>query len=128
MALAANASEMTDRKSFHYVELGVESIERASTFYQRVFGWTFEPPPPEHGATDVAYYEGVPEVGLRLRGRSAPDGGVRPAVAVDSIDDTLAAVEAAGGRAVQPAKDLGDGYTGFFEDTESNIIGLWEFK
>src|ERR1700704_4133682 len=91
-------SPMTDRKSFHYVELGVESIERASTFYQRVFGWTFEAPPPEHGATDVVYYEGVPEVGLRLRGRSVPDGGVRPAVAVDSIDQTLAAVEEAGGR------------------------------
>ena len=102
---------MNDRKSFHYVELGVESIERASTFYQRVFGWNFEAPPAEHGATDVVYFEGVPEVGLRLRGRSVPDGGVRPAIAVDSIAATLAAVEAAGGTTVQPAKDLGDFYT-----------------
>jgi uncharacterized protein len=122
------SAQLPDRKSFHYVELGVESTERTSTFYERVFGWTFEAPPPEHGASDVVYYEGVPEVGLRLRGRSAPDGGVRPTVAVDSIARTLAVVEAAGGRVVQSAKDLGDGYTAFFEDTEGNIIGLWEFK
>lgn len=120
---------MAEEESFHYVELGVESMERAAAFYEAVFGWHFTPPPAEHTATDVWYYEKAPpEVGLRLRGRSAPDGGVRPAVSVESIAVTLAAVEQAGGRVVQSAEDVGDGYTGFFEDTEGNTIGLWEFK
>jgi predicted enzyme related to lactoylglutathione lyase len=119
---------VTNAKSFHYVELTAESIERASSFYSSVFGWVFAPPPPEHGATDVAYFDGVPEVGLRLRGRAVPNGGIRPAVAVESIEATLALVEQAGGRVVQPSRDLGDGYTGFFEDSEGNVIGLWAFK
>jgi predicted enzyme related to lactoylglutathione lyase len=115
-------------KSFHYVELSAESLERAARFYQTVFGWHFEPPPEEHATKDVMYYEGQPEVGLRLRGRSEGGAGIRPAVAVESIGRTLEAVRDAGGRAVQEAEDVGDGYTGFLEDTEGNLLGLWQFK
>lgn len=119
---------MTSRKSFHYVELGAESLERAARFYEQVFGWRFEAPPDEHAIRDIVYFEGEPEVGLRLRGRSTSSGGVRPGVAVGSIEQTLALVEQAGGRILQGAQDVGDGITGYLEDTEGNTISLWEFK
>ena len=118
---------MTSVKTFHYVELTAESLERAAAFYHAVFGWEFEEPPEEHTATGVIYFEGVPEVGLRQRGRAVRNGGVRPAVDVESIEATLASVEAAGGRVVEGAVDVGDGYTGFLEDTEGNVVGLWQF-
>ncbi len=119
---------MTPTKSFHYVELTAESLERAAAFYQAVFGWEFEEPPEEHTATDVIYFEGAPEVGLRRRGPAVRDGGVRPAVDVESIEATLASVQEAGGRVVEGPVDVGDGFTGFLEDTEGNIVGLWQFK
>jgi uncharacterized protein len=117
---------VSQRSSFHYVELPVGSLERAQRLYETVFGWAFDPPPQEHERNGVLYFDALPEVGICVEGRSAP--GIRPAIAVDSIDDTLARVEAAGGRSIEGASDVGDGYTGAFEDTEGNHIGLWAFK
>jgi predicted enzyme related to lactoylglutathione lyase len=114
--------------SFHYVELPARSIERATEFYADVFGWRFESPPPEHGRTDVVYLEARPEVGICTGAAPASGSGIRPAVAVKSIDDTLDRVGRAGGRVVEPKADVGDGYTAAFEDCEGNHIGLWQFK
>lgn len=118
---------VTATKSFHYVELSAESLERAVRFYGQVFGWRFAAPPDEHAIKDIMYFEAEPEVGLRLRGTSTSNS-VRPGVAVDSIAKTLALVEEAGGRVLQAAQDVGDGFTGYLEDTEGNTISLWEFK
>jgi predicted enzyme related to lactoylglutathione lyase len=130
---AAPAVKLTERRpsvpqrsSFHYVELPVGSLERAQRFYEAVFGWTFDPPPPEHERNGVLYFDALPEVGICIEGQPAP--GIKPAIAVDSIGDTLARVEAAGGRSIEGGSDVGDGYTGAFEDSEGNHIGLWAFK
>jgi predicted enzyme related to lactoylglutathione lyase len=108
--------------------LPARSIERATRFYADVFGWRFEPPPAEHGRTDVVYMDEHPEVGICSGREPASGSGIRPAVAVDSIADTLGRVEGAGGRVVEPRADVGDGYTAAFEDSEGNHVGLWEFK
>jgi len=113
--------------SFHYVELPAGSLERAKAFYRHVFGWEFQAPPPEHGRTDVVYLDGPPEIGLCEGAVPAPGAGIRPAVAVDSIDATLARVTEAGGSVVAAKVDVGDGFTGAFADSEGNHIGLWEF-
>jgi uncharacterized protein len=116
------------RPSFHYVELPAGSLERAQRFYETVFGWAFDPPPEVHERTGVIYYEARPEVGICTEARPGSGSGIRPAIAVDSIDETLDRVEAAGGRSIESASDVGDGYTGAFEDTEGNQIALWAFK
>jgi uncharacterized protein len=119
---------VSQRPSFHYVELPAASLDRARSFYETVFGWDFEAPPEEHERTDVVYFDARPEVGLCTGARPAAGSGIRPAIAVDSIPETLARVEAAGGRSIEGATDVGDGYTGAFEDTEGNQITLWAFK
>ena len=44
-----------------------------------------------------------------------------------SVDEALREVEAAGGTAVSARTPVGDmGFTGYFTDTEGNLIGLWE--
>jgi predicted enzyme related to lactoylglutathione lyase len=116
------------RSSFHYVELPTGSLQRAQHFYRTVFGWDFEQPPEEHERIGVVYYEARPEVGLCTAERPGGGTGIRPAIAVDSIEETLSRVEAAGGRSIESASDVGDGYTGAFEDTEGNRIALWAFK
>ena len=46
---------------------------------------------------------------------------------VDSIDDTLKKVTSAGGQVVTERMAVGDmGFTGYFTDTEGNLIGLLE--
>jgi predicted enzyme related to lactoylglutathione lyase len=114
--------------SFHYVEVPAGSIQRAQRFYETVFGWDFEQPPGEHERTGVVYFEARPEVGICTGARPGAGTGIRPAIAVDSIEETLARVEAAGGRSIERATDVGDGYTGAFEDTEGNRIALWAFR
>ena len=48
-------------------------------------------------------------------------------VQVDSIDDTLKKVEAAGGSTVQPRTEIPNmGAFGYFQDCEGNTMGLWE--
>lgn len=120
---------MADSPSFHYVELPADSIERAADFYLRVFGWKFVAPPGEHLVSDIVYLEEAPEIGICTRARPAAEGiGVRPGVAVDSIDETLERVGGAGGAVVARREDVGDGYTAVFQDTEGNHVSLWEFK
>jgi predicted enzyme related to lactoylglutathione lyase len=119
---------VSQRSSFHYVELPAGSLQRAQRFYETVFGWDFESPPEEHERTGVVYFEARPEVGICTGARPGAGTGIRPAIAVDSIEETLARVEAAGGRSIEGASDVGDGHTGAFEDTEGNRIALWAFK
>lgn len=119
---------MSDSRSFHYVELPADSIERASEFYREVFGWNFVEPPDEHQVKNIVYLEESPEVGICTRTRPTPAAGVRPGVAVDSIEETLARVERAGGRVLSRAEDVGDGYVAAFEDSEGNHVSLWAFK
>jgi predicted enzyme related to lactoylglutathione lyase len=46
---------------------------------------------------------------------------------VDSVDQALKQVEAAGGRVVRPRTEIpGMGAFAYFTDTEGNTLGLWD--
>ncbi len=46
---------------------------------------------------------------------------------VDSVEDSLSLVEAAGGSVVTPRTAIpGMGAFAYFKDTEGNVLGLWE--
>jgi predicted enzyme related to lactoylglutathione lyase len=46
---------------------------------------------------------------------------------VDSIDDTLKAVESLGGATVVGKEPVGEmGFSAYFRDSEGNVLGLWE--
>jgi predicted enzyme related to lactoylglutathione lyase len=48
-------------------------------------------------------------------------------IGVDSVDEALKKVEAEGGSTVQPGTAIPNkGAFAYFEDTEGNVIGLWE--
>lgn len=123
---------MSNGPTFRYLELPADDVARALKFYNDVLGWVFLPPPPEAAleGDDTVYLEGpAPELGISSRIRPASGGaGLRPSVLVDSIEETLAAVEKAGGATVAGRTDYGDGWGGVFADSEGNHIFLWEFK
>jgi predicted enzyme related to lactoylglutathione lyase len=46
---------------------------------------------------------------------------------VESIDDHISKIEAAGGTMISPKGEVpGMGYYAYFKDSENNIMGLWQ--
>jgi predicted enzyme related to lactoylglutathione lyase len=59
--------------------------------------------------------------------REGPGAVERCTVDVNSMDDTIAAIIAAGGKLVQPKTPVpGIGWLIYFEDTEGNVLGAME--
>ncbi len=122
-------------KVVHF-EIPFDDGERARTFYGGVFGWQLMqmpemdytivstgPTDPESGPTEPGYING----GLFERSSQFPGKGTNLVIDVDSIDDALRKVAEAGGTVVTERMAVGDmGFTGYFSDTEGNLIGLWE--
>jgi len=111
-----------------HFELGVDDPARAGAFYQQVFGW------------NVTKWDG-PFAYWMVKTGEAPasgiDGGIVPrsdlvkttviTLDVTDIDLTLAQVVAHGGKTLAPKMPIGDmGYIAYFQDTEGNVVGLWQ--
>jgi predicted enzyme related to lactoylglutathione lyase len=114
--------------SVAHFEIFASDVERARTFYERVFGWTFEPGGPPDFYLLVTGPESDP--GLKhgaLAKRSGPAApgpikGFRCTITVRSAKESAAAIEAAGGKLRSPIVDIpGVGKVVEFADTEDNI-------
>ena len=118
-----------------HFEVPFEDEKRARGFYGDVFGWETTSLPDlggyviaSTGPTDERI--GPSEPGFINGGmfkREAPYTGPMITIGVDDIDSTLEQVVAHGGEIVQARQAVGDmGFTGYFSDTEGNVIGLWQ--
>jgi len=59
--------------------------------------------------------------------RKSKDDHPSVGVETDSIDDTLKAIEKAGGKVVTPKHAIGEwGFMADFSDPEGNVMALWE--
>ncbi|WP_324275757.1 VOC family protein [Blastococcus brunescens] len=99
-------------------EAMVDDTAAAKEFYTAVFGFTFDQMAPEDGAgDDYATFGtgGNPLGGLAASDPSMPKGWLT-CFAVASTDDTVAAVEARGGKVVTPAEDTPFGRFAIVED------------
>ncbi len=116
--------------TLRHFAINADNVQRAKGFYEKVFGWTFNPwGPPD-------FYQ-VKNAGSGLQGalqeRRALQAGQRTnsfetTFAVDDIRATLAAAETAGGKVLmQPYRIEGVGEIGYFEDTEGNLVGVAEY-
>ena len=113
-----------------FFAINADDVPRARTFYQKVFGWGFEPwgPPNfyliETGKAQQAALTG----GLQGRRELVPGQkmiGFECTVSVDNIDQTIRAIEANGGRLAAPKAHIPTvGTVAYFVDTEGNVVGL----
>jgi predicted enzyme related to lactoylglutathione lyase len=109
--------------------INADDTTRARAFYGAVFGWTYKPwGPPQFFQTFDAG-EGV--VGA-LQGRRKLNGVEMPDIevsyAVDDIEATVKAIEAAGGQVLMPPYHIETvGRLIFFRDTEGNIAGAMQY-
>ena len=111
-----------------HFDLGVEDPDRASRFYREAFDWSVEK---WDGPFDYWLVTTGPDDELGINGalmkRSDGLSGTQVTIAVDSIDDALAKIVAAGGVIVQPKETLpGVGQIAACRDTEGNILGVIE--
>jgi uncharacterized protein len=119
--------DMPKQGEFNHIELPADDLARAQQFYGAVFGWQFRT---VEGMDDyVVYTSGPGDLGggIGLRGKTAPET-VRNYLAVDSIDDTIAAATANGGSVVVPKTDIGFGWYAAITDPEGNGLGLYKAK
>jgi predicted enzyme related to lactoylglutathione lyase len=120
-----------------HFEIPARDIKRASNFYGKAFGWSFNQFPSfEYWGigTTMSDKDGRPTSpgaingGMGKKGTTAPKQ-VTVTIGVADIDAALANVKKHGGKMAGKKTPVGDmGFSAYFEDTEGNIVGLWQDK
>lgn len=108
-----------------HVEIPVNDMEKAKTFYSGLFGWQI---------AEVPGFEGYPMwkapndiSGGALTQRDETFICPRSTVEVDSIDDTLAKVKDTGGQVVVEKTPITETtWYAVFSDPDGNQLGLYE--
>jgi predicted enzyme related to lactoylglutathione lyase len=95
---------------------------RAADFYEAVFGWALRRDSDEPAFADATghvighFVAGEPVLG---------EGGIRPFVYVEDVDETLQRIEELGGAVAAPPRAEGTLRVATFRDPEGNRIGVW---
>lgn len=117
-----------------HFEIFASNVERARQFYEQAFGWRFEAvgPPDFYLLTTGPKTDPGLTHGLLAKrsgpAAQAPLNAFRCTISVRSIQDSAAAVEAAGGKLRSPVTEIPDvGKVLEFADTEDNIACLAEY-
>lgn len=120
-----------------HFEIPAKDPKRAAAFYTKAFGWEISKFPDfdywSLGTTAVDKNQspttpGAINGGLGKKGEMAPKS-VTVTIGVKDLDASLASVKKLGGKAVGKKMPVGDmGWSAYFEDTEGNLIGLWQSK
>lgn len=117
-----------------HFEIPFDEKERATAFYQQVFGWRLDEMPDfDYVAVStgpVAQDGGPAEPGYIGGGMTARGGtNTGPVITIDTedVDAALAKVREHGGEVLAEKAAVGDmGFTGYFKDSEGNVVGLWQ--
>ncbi len=113
---------------FCHIQLSTTDIGQSRSFYEAIFGWTFEEIP---GFETYAMFNTPDGLGGGID--AGPDAEPPSAegpilhIEADDIDATLKKVEEAGGKTIVPKTKISDefGYFALFLDNVGNRLGLW---
>ena len=104
-----------------YVELAVQDLDAAKAFYAAAFGWSLVDYGPDYAGIQG---HGREMGGLRRDADVRPGGPLVILYSVD-LDDSLAAVTAAGGTIVAPPYAFPGGRRFHFADPAGNELAVW---
>jgi predicted enzyme related to lactoylglutathione lyase len=111
----------------NYIELAVGDVARATDFYSKAMGWTFNDYGPEYAGIQDPRNPGEEFGGLNGDGSiQSGAGGVVPLARTDDADQAFAAVKAAGGTIVVDLHEYPGGRRFMFADPWGNVIGVFE--
>ena len=121
-----------------HFELPSKNLAASRGFYESIFGWKITEWPMPDGSTYLGVHTTpineqthVPLKAGEINGGITGDTDVVKApvfaILVESIDERVKQVQAAGGTVVMPKKDMmGMGFYAYVTDLDGNMIGLWE--
>jgi len=112
--------------------INADDVPRARNFYQKVFGWTFEPWGPPNFYLIETGEERVRAVGGLLQERRELVAGSKMigfecTINVADLDATIRAIEGNGGRVITSKFHIPTvGTVAYFQDTEGNVAGIMQ--
>ncbi len=118
-----------------HFEIPAKDPKRAAAFYGKAFGWNITQFPNfEYWSlgTTESDKDGRPTSAGSINGGMGKVGVMAPkdvtvTIQVADIDKALAEIKKLGGKQSGKKMPVGDmGFSAYFEDTEGNIIGLWQ--
>ncbi|HEV2519059.1 MAG TPA: VOC family protein [Thermoplasmata archaeon] len=119
-----------------HFEIPADKPDRASKFYSATFGWQLnEMPGMDYTmvSTGPVDAKGMPKAPGYIGGGIGKRGGplMHPVVTiiVDEIATAEKSIEKNGGKILARKTPIGDGtmgYTGYFQDSEGNVVGLYQ--
>ena len=108
-----------------HFEFMVSDVEKAKEFYGKIFDWKFS----DYGAMDYVMINtgSEPGGGMMKKPDETPQFALSEYFLVDSIEDTLAKVEAAGGKLGVPKMEIpGMGWWALFLDPDGIPVGIFQ--
>lgn len=120
---------MPSANPVNWFEIPAIDLDRAQSFYETVLDIEMERS--EMGPLKMAWFP-MQQDGDGATGTLVQNENYTPSYAgsmvyfsVESIEDTLGRVEAAGGKVLNPKTSIGEfGFTAHFEDSEGNRVAL----
>jgi predicted enzyme related to lactoylglutathione lyase len=117
-----------------HFEIPVDRMNRAQKFFKETFGWSINAIPGMGYAllgTTPTNAEGHPTEPGAISGgmlkRQKPVNQTVVTIHVASIDDADKRIKKNGGKVIRKKIPVGDmGFAAYFQDTEGNVLGLWE--
>ncbi len=118
---------MTDQATVVWTEIPVTDLDKATAFYEAVFGWSMVRQ--TGGPNDMVDFSSDTSsvAGHLYPGKPATGNGPTIHLAVQStLEDGIARCEAAGGSVISPAIDIPPGRFAYALDPDGNSLGLFE--
>jgi predicted enzyme related to lactoylglutathione lyase len=109
--------------SVSYLRIPAVHPQQSAGFYEAVFDWSVRRDRDEPAFTDGSGH---------VIGHFVPDqlvagaSGIRPYIFVESVNETLTKVVAAGGEVVTAPYPEGDLWVATFRDPAGNVVGVWQ--
>jgi hypothetical protein len=103
----------------NFIELPARNIAAAKSFYSQVFGW----PLSDFGAGYSCTTSGAVDLGLQGDSTEATANPLA-VIAVENLQETLAAVEKAGGKITKPTFSFPGGRRFHFQDPHGNELAV----
>lgn len=108
-------------------EIPITTPIRSMTFYNRVFGWTFQPSSTQSKWTAKIESTDRQVYGNPFRKKTNTTQSLTNAVEVKNIDTTLKHIQKEGGQVIVSKFTIpGIGWMAYFKDLEQNVFGIMQ--
>ncbi len=114
-----------EHHAIDYIEFTVADLEQAKRFYAEAFGWRFNDYGPEYAGIRSPRGESAPEVGGLRQDQEVRAGGPFVLLYSADLDQSVEAVNEAGGRVVNGPYEFPGGRRFHFTDPSGNELGVW---